>query len=128
MRWCAGGSAPARSIGRSQIIRRNGLLAILIPSLLPPPAPFKIFVLLAGVAGIPPGRFTAAIVIGRGVRYFGEGLLALWYGEQAIDFIRDNGEVVGIGLVALLVVAAAGYWVWRKTRAKTGQSTILKRP
>src|SRR5262245_23700063 len=32
--------------------QRYGVLAVLIPSILPPPAPFKIFILLAGVAGI----------------------------------------------------------------------------
>src|ERR1700755_705390 len=65
-------------------VQRYGVWAVLIPSLLPPPAPFKIFVLLAGVAGISASRFTAAILIGRGVRYFGEGILALYYGDQAI--------------------------------------------
>ena len=33
-------------------LQRYGVMAVLVPSLLPPPAPFKIFVLLAGVAGI----------------------------------------------------------------------------
>src|ERR1700694_948265 len=58
-------------------IRRHGVMAVLIPSFLPPPAPFKIFVLLAGVAGVGVGRFSVAIAIGRGARYFAEGLLAL---------------------------------------------------
>jgi membrane protein YqaA with SNARE-associated domain len=98
------------------LVRRNGVLAILIPSILPPPAPFKIFVLLAGVAGITPLRFSTAIVIGRGARYFGEGLLALWYGERAIGFIEDNGRVVGLVIVALILVSILGYWLWRKTR------------
>src|SRR5437762_13290786 len=45
--------------------QRFGVMTVLIPSLLPPPAPFKIFVLLAGVAGISASRFAAAITIGR---------------------------------------------------------------
>src|SRR5262245_41274931 len=32
--------------------RRHGVMAVIVPSLLPPPAPFKIFVLLSGLAGI----------------------------------------------------------------------------
>ncbi len=48
-----------------------------IPSILPPPMPFKIFVLAAGVAQVRPLDFILAIAIGRGVRYFGEGLLAV---------------------------------------------------
>lgn len=103
------------------LIRRNGVLAILIPALLPPPAPFKIFVLLAGIAGISPGRFTVSILIGRGTRYFGEGLLALYYGEQAIAFIQDNSAVVGLALAVIVVAGALGYWVWRKRRVPAEQ-------
>ena len=42
-----------------ELFRRYGVMAVLIPSLLPPPMPFKIFVLLAGVAGISAGRFAS---------------------------------------------------------------------
>src|SRR6266511_6241416 len=51
-------------------LQRHGVMAVLIPSLLPPPAPFKIFVLLAGVANIRVRQFTVAVAIGRGLRYF----------------------------------------------------------
>ena len=54
--------------------QRYGMMTVLIPSLLPPPAPFKIFVLLAGVAGISMGRFSAAITIGRTGLCLGRGL------------------------------------------------------
>ena len=49
-------------------------------------------------------------------RYFGEGLLALWYGDQAIEFLRENGRVVAFGLTGLLVAGILGYAVWRKLR------------
>ena len=61
---------------------RYGVLVVLIPAILPPPAPFKIFVLLSGVAGISLGKFVTAIVIGRGARYLTLGILAIRYGEQ----------------------------------------------
>ena len=70
-------------------------MAVLIPSLLPPPTPFKIFVLLVGRGGIGGGRFVTAIAIGRGIRYFGEGLLAVRYGDQAMAFLaraRPDGR------------------------------------
>src|SRR4051794_31896458 len=76
--------------------RRHGLLAILVPSLLPPPTPFKIFVLAAGVSKVRPLDFIVAIGIGRGIRYFGEGFLALYYGEYAADFLRDNAKRIGL--------------------------------
>jgi membrane protein YqaA with SNARE-associated domain len=89
--------------------RRYGVMAVLIPSILPPPAPFKIFVLLAGVADISVSRFTTAILIGRGLRYTVEGLLALWYGERALAFIRDNSSTVAIVLVAVIAIGFVIY-------------------
>jgi membrane protein YqaA with SNARE-associated domain len=96
--------------------RRFGIMAVLIPSVLPPPAPFKIFVLLSGVARIPVTRFIAAIAIGRGLRYFVEGLLAVWYGERAMVFIRENGTPVALAIVALLVAGLGGYLLWSKSQ------------
>jgi membrane protein YqaA with SNARE-associated domain len=96
--------------------RRYGLLAILVPSILPPPTPFKVFVLAAGVAKVPLPRFITAIAIGRGVRYFGEGLLAVWYGDAAADFIKQNSKAIAV-VVALLVLAGGlGYVVWTRRR------------
>src|SRR5262249_849423 len=45
-------------------LQRHGIMTVLVPSLLPPPAPFKIFVLLAGVAHIDVRKFVLAIAIG----------------------------------------------------------------
>jgi membrane protein YqaA with SNARE-associated domain len=89
--------------------RRHGIMAVLIPSILPPPAPFKIFVLLAGLADISVARFSTAILIGRGLRYTVEGLLALWYGERAIAFIRQNGTTIAL---AAVIIIAAGFLVY----------------
>jgi len=96
--------------------QRYGVMAVLIPSLLPPPAPFKIFVLLAGVSGISVGRFAAAIAIGRGIRYFGEALLALRYGDQAIEFIHANGRTVSLALIGLLALGLLAYLAFIRLR------------
>jgi membrane protein YqaA with SNARE-associated domain len=116
-----GGDALVRKRFRSTAVDRTlsafqgyGVMAVLIPSILPPPAPFKIFVLLAGVAEIGAGQFAAAIAIGRGARYFTEGLLALWYGEQTMLFIHENGAAVSLAVAACLVAGLVGYVVWRK--------------
>src|SRR6184192_1941862 len=99
-------------------LRRHGLMAVLIPSLLPPPAPFKIFVLLAGVVGIPATRFAAAIAIGRGVRYLALGLLAMRYGTRAQAYMRDRGPIVSIVVVAVLLVGFFIYLQWSKARQR----------
>ena len=98
------------------IMQRHGVLAVLIPSLLPPPAPFKIFVLLAGVARISAARFAIAIGIGRGVRYFVEGLLAVWYGDRAIEYLENNMRTVSLAVVGLLVAGVVGYVLYSRAR------------
>ena len=55
-----------------------------------------------------------AVAIGRGARYFTEGLLAVWYGDQEMEFIRQNGRTVYLWVVGCLLVAVAGYVVWRR--------------
>jgi membrane protein YqaA with SNARE-associated domain len=97
-----------------ELFRRHGLLAVVVPSLLPPPMPFKIFVLAAGVARVRLIDFLIAVLIGRGLRYFGEGLLAVWYGEQALAFIRDNAGMAGLALAIVIAVGAAGWFLWKR--------------
>lgn len=99
------------------VFRRYGLLAIIVPSLLPPPIPFKPFVLAAGVAGVRPFDFLLAVGIGRGIRYFGEAFLAFYYGERAAQFMRDNARPVSLGL-AVAVFAGGAAWIWTAQRRR----------
>ncbi len=96
--------------------RKHGLLAVIVPSLLPPPAPFKLFVLAAGVADIAPVHFVVAVAIGRGLRYFGEGLLAIWYGERAIAFVHDNARPVSLALAIAVLAGGVGWALWQRRR------------
>jgi membrane protein YqaA with SNARE-associated domain len=99
-----------------RLFNRFGLLAVLVPAILPPPAPFKIFVVLAGVAKLNPWKFALAVGLGRGFRYFGEGLLAVWYGEQAMDFLRGNGRTVALGVGLAVLAGGIAYFVWHNRR------------
>jgi membrane protein YqaA with SNARE-associated domain len=98
--------------------RQYGLLAVLVPSILPPPTPFKIFVLAAGVARVPPPQFILAIAIGRGFRYFGEGLLALYYGDQAAEFLHRNARPVATTVGIACLVFGVAWIVWRRRRGQ----------
>jgi membrane protein YqaA with SNARE-associated domain len=104
------------------LFRKYGVLAIVIPALLPPPAPFKLFVLLAGVAGVPPVKFTLATLVGRGARYFAIGFLTLWYGEAAIAFLKTHGRMASVIVVGLVALGALG-WYWRQ-RTKRPQAPV----
>ena len=100
------------------LYQRHGLLAVVVPALLPPPTPFKLFVLLAGTARVSPWKFGAAIVIGRGIRYFGQGYLAVLYGEQATALVREHGPAVGIALALGAAAIGVGYIVLARRRAR----------
>lgn len=93
------------------LFRRFGVLAIVVPALLPPPAPFKLFVLLSGVARVPVVKFGSAVAVGRGVRYFGEGILAVRYGDQAMAFLRANGPLVSLVVAWCALAGVGGYIV-----------------
>jgi membrane protein YqaA with SNARE-associated domain len=98
------------------LYQRHGLLAVVVPALLPPPVPFKLFVLLAGAAAVSPIRFGIAVAIGRGIRYFGQGYLAVLYGEQAAEFMKTNGAAIGIGLAAAALVLGVAVFFLRRRR------------
>jgi membrane protein YqaA with SNARE-associated domain len=109
------------SLRHMALFQRYGVLAVLVPSLLPPPAPFKIFVILAGVARIPVLKFCAAIAIGRGIRYFGEGLLAVWFGQQAMAYVAEHGREVSLWLVGVIVLGGLLYWLWTRRKRPVPQ-------
>jgi membrane protein YqaA with SNARE-associated domain len=100
------------------LYRRHGLLALMVPALLPPPAPFKLFVLMAGVAGVKPIRFVAAIALARGIRYFALGTLTILYGDAALELMRTRGQAVALWLVALIVLGAVAWFLWRRRASR----------
>jgi len=98
--------------------KRHGLLALIVPGLLPPPAPFKLFVLAAGLAEVKPSRFVLGVAVSRGARYFTLGILSVYYGDAAIELMRTRGRDVALGLVALIVAAAVLFWVVQRLRRR----------
>ena len=94
------------------LYRRHGLLALMIPALLPPPAPFKLFVLGAGLAGVRPLPFVTAIAVARGARYVALGVLAIYFGDAAVELMRTRGREVALWLVAAILLGALLWW-WR---------------
>ena len=96
--------------------QRHGVLAVIVPSLLPPPTPFKVFVLSAGTFGISWPKFLTAVIIGRGIRYFSEGILAVMYGQQAIEFVQKNYGKIGLGFAIVIVISAIVFFAIGRRR------------
>ena len=77
---------------------------MLVASLLPPPFPFKLFVVSAGVFRFSVTRFLIAIVVGRGFRFLLEGYFAVRYGAQAKAVLAKYYPLIGLGLALLIIV------------------------
>ncbi len=104
------------------LYRKHGLLALMVPALLPPPAPFKLFVLAAGLAEVRPLQFVLAIAVARGARYLALGLLAIYYGDAALELMRTHGRTVALGVVATILLAVAAMWWWQRRRPEPAPS------
>ena len=102
--------------GGLKLFQKYGILMIVVPALLPPPAPFKIFILLAGVAAIPVWQFSAAVFGARFVRYAGEGVLAMWYGDRAFAFLHAHAKEAALAVTAAAVAGAVAWIAWRRRK------------
>jgi membrane protein YqaA with SNARE-associated domain len=106
---------------RAQTIRawtkRNGFVSILVTALLPPPNPFKIFVIAAGAFEMPVRTFVLGLLAARAIRFFGEGFLAIRYGDQAGQFLVTHKlEVAGIVLGVVLCLYLLSLLAFRPQR------------
>ena len=100
------------------MFQKYGLASVVVASLLPPPMPFKIFVFASGVARVRAVDFLIAVTIGRGIRYFGEGYLALLYGDAAIEWLHRHGRPISLALAVTFAVGAL-LWMWWRSRRKS---------
>jgi len=107
----AGGEAMFRRKAgtRAEVIRRwierNSFVGMLLAALLPPPTPFKVFVLAAGVFEVPLLSFSSAIALARVFRYFGLGYLAVHYGAEALPYVARHKLEVILAAAALVAVS-----------------------
>jgi membrane protein YqaA with SNARE-associated domain len=96
---------------RAETIRRwvekNGFGGMLVAALLPPPTPFKFFVLAAGVFEMPLVSFASAIAVARFFRYFGIGYLAMRYGAQALPYLSAHKLQVAVAVIAVVITSYA---------------------
>jgi membrane protein YqaA with SNARE-associated domain len=107
------------------LYKRHGLLALMVPALLPPPAPFKLFVLAAGVAEVRPLKFVLAIAVARGARYLALGILAIYYGDAALELMRTQGRLVALWLVALILTVAVAWWLLQRRSTRSAQRRAM---
>jgi membrane protein YqaA with SNARE-associated domain len=99
---------------------KQEFLALMIPSILPPPTPWKLFVFAAGVFEMKMTTFLLSVFTGRLVRDLILAVLTIRYGPEIVSIA---GRLATQHRVALLVglavwLAVLGYWVWRTMRKR----------
>ena len=99
-------------------VERNGFGGMLVAAMLPPPTPFKLFVLAAGVFEMPLVSFASAIGLARVIRYFGVGYLAVRYGANALPYLVHHKLQVTLVVIAFVTVSYAVSRVVLKERAE----------
>ena len=105
------------------LIERYDIMAVLVATLLPPPFPFKLFVVTAGVFRFSLVRFMIAIVAGRAFRFLLEGFFAVRYGAEAKAILAKYYPWIGLGLVAAIVLFVF-VKRWVKRTADTIEETL----
>src|SRR5688572_3359287 len=116
-----------RKFGRDRVdqtrsaFKKWDILALAIPAMLPPPMPFKIFVLSSGVFGVPYRRFAATLVFARGLCYCYWEVMAATYGDEALALLKRfdawlaaNALDIVSSVAALVLAAVAVYYARRR--------------
>jgi len=90
-------------------------VAVLVASILPPPAPYKVFVLTAGLLRVNALNFGLALLVGRGLRFAADAWLGARYGLQAEDYLRHNLGWASLAAVIVIVGLALLQRWWTKS-------------
>ncbi len=94
---------------------RQEFLAMMIPSMLPPPTPWKAFVFAAGVFEMRTVPFMLSVFSGRLLRWLILSLLVIKLGPGAVGLVEQHGLAL-LAMVGGLAVAVFSWWWMRKGR------------
>jgi membrane protein YqaA with SNARE-associated domain len=98
---------------------KQEFLAMTIPSMLPPPTPWKLFVFAAGVFEMPIVPFMLAVFTGRFIRWFILSLLVLKLGPGAVDIVAHHALTTFCVAVGLAAIGFTWWWMRRRRRGET---------
>ncbi|HOB51078.1 MAG TPA: VTT domain-containing protein [Acidobacteriota bacterium] len=111
--------SPERVTKIQEWFRKYGIWAILLPCIVPPPMPFKLFVLTAGVLRFRYSRFILATLIGRLVRYGIWGVLAVIFRDYIIDFMKYHLLDLGLAILGVIILAGVGSFIYTRIRRRS---------
>jgi membrane protein YqaA with SNARE-associated domain len=97
---------------------KREFLALMVPSMLPPPTPFKLFIFSAGVFCMKLRDFLFAVTVGRFIRFLVLAILTVRFGPQIVDvagtlFTRHKWATIG-GIVVVCLIAYLIIRAWKE--------------
>jgi membrane protein YqaA with SNARE-associated domain len=98
--------------------QRQEFLAVMIPSMMPPPTPWKMFIFASGVFEMRVPDFLLAVFAGRMVRWLALSLLVLKLGPGAVDLVARHALVAVLIVGALAALGFAWWWIRKKRQGK----------
>jgi membrane protein YqaA with SNARE-associated domain len=114
---------PARFEKIHQAFDKHPFWSLMLPAMLPPPTPFKLFVLAAAVSEMGFARFLLAIFSGRMVRFLLLGLLTIQFGPNVVHLL---GTVFQQHYYLILEAIIVGLIVWYVMRRRKRRRVIAK--
>src|SRR6185437_7099102 len=100
-------------------------VAVLVPSMLPPPTPWKVFVFAAGVFEMRVRSFLLAVFLGRIVRWMTLAVLVLELGPGAVGLVAHHGAALVAGVVGAAVLAGLIWWWMRRRKEAKRRSEAV---
>ena len=108
----------ARFVQMRDRFQRQEFLAVMIPSMMPPPAPWKVFIFASGVFEMRLANFLLAVFVGRMLRWLALSLLVLKLGPGAVDLVARHALPTVLVVGALAVIGFAWWWMRKKRSGK----------
>jgi membrane protein YqaA with SNARE-associated domain len=102
--------------------------ALMFPGMLPPPMPFKIFVLGAAVFEMRFTDFLIAIFAGRFVRFLVLSLLTLWFGPQIVQLVGSLFKRHLYSVLGIIAIGGILFWLLRRNRKVRSKSIESSSP
>src|SRR5215468_3979525 len=109
-----------------EIYRKWGIFALVIPALLPPPMPFKIFVAAAGALNYPAARFAVVVMISRTARDYFWAWVAFFFRDEVLQILGwlefHILEILGV-IISLFILSFIGRWLYARLRTQAPEQT-----
>jgi membrane protein YqaA with SNARE-associated domain len=99
---------------------KQEFLAVMIPSMLPPPAPWKVFIFASGVFEMRVLPFMLAVFCGRAVRWCILAFLVIKLGPGAADLVAHHA-LAAVSVVGVLALGGFAIWWMRRKRKSAAQ-------